>query len=288
MKKFILIISIILLIKVSLFSQQFVSEENSWNVVLVSFPRSINTEIFKIDGDSVVSSVEYKKIWVSYDSLETWFFQGLLRENMDTVWFIKDDTVEHVLYNFNLIAGDTTFITNGFVSDKLNEVYVEQVDTVEVFGVNRKRLLLVSVENGTSDYWIDGIGSLSGPLYSMYMCNIICPSWDLICCHKGDTLIYMRDGEDDCWLVGIDEKNTNPVVVIPNPVLNGHPLEINSSSSVIECVTFFDQSGKAIKKVEGLSVNHFIIETAGYKSGVYLLKIKLSGNKILTRKIVLN
>ncbi len=288
MKKHLLFISIILFIKVSLFGQQFVLEENRWNVIPISFTRNINTEIFRIDGDSMVSSVEYNKIWVSNDSLQTWSFQGLLRENSDTVWFMNNDSVEHVLYNFNLTVGDTTFITNIFVSDKLNEVYVEQLDTVEYFGVSRKRWLLISVEYGTSDYWIEGIGSLSGPLYSMYSCNIICPSWELLCFHHDETLLYIKEGEDDCWMVGIDEYVINPIVIKPNPVKSGYPLEIKHTGGLIKGIEIYDQSGKMLEKIEGISANSYSIETAAYKPGIYIVRITLKGNKIVNQKIMVN
>jgi len=68
---------IILFLSYSSYNQNFISESKQWNVVLFSWG-GISTEIFRISEDSIVNTLSYKKIWVSYDSLNSWVFQGLL------------------------------------------------------------------------------------------------------------------------------------------------------------------------------------------------------------------
>jgi len=53
------------------------------------------------------------------------------------------------------------------------------------------------------DYWIEKIGSASGPLYSMFMAVVVCPTWDLLCFHESDSLLYIQEGVDGCWNSGV-------------------------------------------------------------------------------------
>ena len=286
MKSKLLLSMVLLLIGVTLLGQQFVSEQNQWNVMLTTFPRGTSTEVFKIEGDSAFKSISYKKIWVSYDSLSTWIFQGLLREDADVVWFVnKTDTTEKILYNFNLVTGDTITIVNGFCSDGESvSVSVQGVDTVEFYGTRYKRLHL-SDNNVTEDYWLEGIGSLSGPLYSMFGSFIVCPAWELLCSYRGESIVYENENEGRCWVVGIDENKQIDAVLKPNPVVKGQPFTIETVQDITN-VSIYNASGSLIKTVSKLAPHVAVIQTSGLNSGLYLIKIIVKGNKTATYKLV--
>ncbi len=286
MKSKLLLSMALLLIGVTLFGQQFVSEQNQWNVMLTVFPGGTSTEIFKIEGDSVFKSISYKKIWISYDSLSTWIFTGLLREDADVVWFVnKTDTTENILYNFNLVTGDTITIVNGFCSEGESvSVSVQEVDTVEFFGTRYKRLHLFD-NNMMEDYWLEGVGSLSGPLYSMFGSIIVCPAWELLCSYRGESIVYENENEGSCWVVGIDENKQIDAVLKPNPVVKGQPFTIETVQNITN-VSIYNASGSLIKTVSKLAPHVAEIQTSELKSGMYLIKIIVKGNKTATYKLV--
>ncbi len=287
MKKIILLAFISLFYSANLLGQQFVSENNQWNVLTTRFMDGKSTEIFKIGQDSVVNSLTYKKILVSSDSMHTAHFRGLVREDSGIVWFIHtDDTLESVLYNFNLKAGDSAYIANGFCYYGTTiPIYVVKVDTAEYFGIQHKRWLITD-DFGFEEYWIDGIGSTSGPMYSMFTDAIVGPVFDLLCFHNGDTLMYENENENSCWVVGIEE-NRQPVALLkPNPVAKGRPFSIETTKEIVD-IKLYNTSGKLIEVVKKQSPYSATVNTTPLQAGLYVIRIKVKGIKTDTYKLLI-
>ena len=287
MKKNTFVLLLAFLISFSFFGQGFISSEKQWNVRLVGFPSGYSTEIFRIDGDSLMDTVLYNKIWASNDSMETWRYQGLLREDSNVVYYIGPDGSEGILYDFNLEKGDTAYVKNVFCPDMDIPVYVRDVDTVEYFGVSRKRWDLT--ENGSQEeYWVEGIGSLNGPLYTKYWYCIVCPVWELLCYHDGDTLLYIYPGETECYqnTVGIEEKpEPAGFVISPNPAKRGSTVNVETAVDVA-VIKLSDASGVLVRHISPGDGRVLQIETGGLAPGLYFLTVKTTGNRIFTRKLI--
>jgi hypothetical protein len=245
----------------------------------------VSTEIFFIDGDSVVNSVNYNKIWVSYDSLLTWHYQGLLREVSNIVYYIPPDGNEGILYDFNLEIGDSAYINNLFCSDI--PIYVVDIDTVEYFGVSRKRWLLG--ENGyVQESWVEGIGSMHGPLYTKFEYCIICPVWNLLCYHNNDTLEYIMNGYTDCYQTSvgiIEEYDDTGFAIYPNPIRKGSSIYI-TTNSVPSNISVYNSSGILMRSLNSTTDTKIKIETNIFKPGLYLITITSSDDKVKTQKIL--
>lgn len=287
MKQRVIIIGLAILMNLSLFGQDFISPNKQWNVRL-SGGYGYTTEIFQIEGDSIVNSISYSKIWVSLDSLATWTFQGLLREESNVVYYIPPNLSEGVLYNFNLEIGDTANVKNIFCGDEEIPITVINIDTVEYFGISRKRWQLDS-DGGSTEFWIDGIGSLNGPLYTKYWYCIVCPIWELLCYHDNDTLNYIMYEQTDCYqnTVGINENNgKHDFSIKPNPVKKGNPIYLESNS-VLNSISIFNSSGLLIKRLNQIRDKIIIIETNDFKPGMYFITIETIGDRIKTQKIMI-
>lgn len=268
----------------SLSAQNFISTTKQWNVMLNEWA-GVSTEIFFIDGDSVVNSLDYNIIWVSYDSLSTWHYRGLLREVSNIVYYIPPDGNEGVLYDFNLDIGDSAVVNNFFCSDI--PIFVVDIDTVEYFGVSRKRWLLG--ENGyVQESWVEGIGSMYGPLYTKFEYCIICPVWNLLCYHDNDTLQYIMSGYSNCYQtsVGITEVYNEPVFAIyPNPIRKGSSINI-TTNTVHSNIRVYSSSGVLMKRINSITGTKIKVETTNFKSGLYLISITDSDGKVKTQKIL--
>ncbi len=163
MKK-LLILPILILYGMVCHSQGFVSEANQWNVMIYDYYYGYNTEVFKIEEDSLLNSMAYKKVWWSHDTaMAIWTFQGLLREESNIVYYVPPEGSEGVLYDFNLDTGDTCWIKNMWCGDTEVQVIINDIDTVQYYGVERKRWYIDNPMNGLVEYWIEGIGSTFGP-----------------------------------------------------------------------------------------------------------------------------
>lgn len=287
MKQSIIFTVFAFLMNLSIFGQSFISTDKQWNVRL-NGGYGLTTEIFQIEGDSIVDSKLYNKIWVSSDSLTTMHFQGLLREDSNVVYYIPPDFGEGILYDFNLEIGDTTSVNNIFCGDELIPIHIIDIDTVEYFGESRKRWLIG--ENGNvEEIWIEGIGSLNGPLYTKYWYCIICPVWELLCYHKNNTLEYIMPGETDCYqnTVGIEESITKDEILIrPNPVKKGNSIEIEMNFKPL-IVDLVNSSGILIQHHTSIQDRIIKFETNDLETGLYLIKITNQESKIQTLKIII-
>jgi hypothetical protein len=270
------------------FSQNFISENKVWHV-RDQFWGDVCTWIYKIEGDTVINSVAYKKLWSTSDStMANLWLDGFIREESDVVYYkrIYYDA-EGILYDFNLEAGDTTYIINEYCDEQM--VVITDIDTIEYYGVERKRWTLTSWWGGGEDYWLEGIGSICGPVHTLFSDCIFDVWFELLCFHENDTLFYILPGEDECFQtsIGIGENAVECHIIIkPNPVIHGQ--------------FFVLQCDKEIDKVEiynsaGVIAGHYLpglqksmrISTEPLKAGLYLIKIKTKENQIVSRKIII-
>jgi hypothetical protein len=266
------------------FSQNFVSENKLWHVKDFSWD-IVNTEIYKIEGDTVINSMNYKKLWFSYDSAmnEIWL-DGFIREQSGVVYLLNYNDDEGVLYDFNLDAGDTAHIVSDFCDEI--QIIVTETDTVEYFGVPRKRWIL---DGWTGDYWIEGIGSNYGLFYTkLYEC--VADIYKVLTCfHENDTLYFMKEGELECFQtnVGIaDNPGQHNLSIRPNPVLGGQPFVIQCDDGINE-VEMFNVYGKKINCITFDSMPEAIISTNDFGPGLCLIKIHTGKNDCLSGKIII-
>ena len=280
-----------LVFSLSIFGQNFLSEGKQWNVRLEGWPGSVVTEIFFIDGDSIVNNLNYKQIWVSTDSLNTATFQGLLREEIEKVYYLPTYGDEGLLYDFGLNVGDTvSIISLPSQYEGEFEIFVAAIDTIEYEGVQRKRMLIDSEENTFTEFWIEGIGDTWGPLYTMIYNYGICPSWELICVHEYDELIYMVPYTESCYEVnvGIDELIQNSKILLSqNPVKQDQSIEVKADKAMGN-IQVYSVSGKLIKTISSPFNKKQSIKTHDLKKGLYLLKIEMADGEVLTSKVLVN
>lgn len=148
-----------------------VKESNHWNMLSVGYGAwyaiiSKNTS-YKIEGDTSIQSVDYKKVYSSTDSLnQIWTIYALLREDtlQKKVWLRKDD-VEGLIYNFDVQPEDTFSLFNPIVGRK-RTYRVVSIDSVFIQSGYRKRYSMLSGTESSQVYeenWVEGMGCEQGP-----------------------------------------------------------------------------------------------------------------------------
>lgn len=266
-------------------AQSLSSENNIWNVRLTALFNEVHysTEIFMYNGDTTINSLTYNKIWNSIDSLETQQFMGLIRENQDTVFYTSPNGESGILYNFNLDVGDTATVINYFCSS--NFIEVNAIDSVQYFGQWRKRWHI----NSFGEFWIEGIGSNFGPLYSNYHECIVCPGWDLLCFHANNNLEYELESNMGCYIntLGTGELiESNFFQIEKNPVLNGNPIEFTSDLPINK-LEIYNSSGQLVLAREELKAGKHNIQSSPLNRGIYYLKVQSTSSAIRTEKIII-
>ncbi len=289
MKRITIISGFILLFGVSIFGQNLFSPDKQWNVRFTGFSWFVtySTEIYKIDGDSTVNSKSYQKLWASFDSLSTWSYQGLVREEGKKVYFIPADRSEGLLYDFDLEIGDTARVVN-LNFDNI-PVQIIDKDTITLFGKQRVRWH-ISHESYYAEYWIEGIGSSNGPIHTKFYYNMNCPTWELLCLHQNDSLLYMLNSQIGCYQsnVGMEEiEAQNSIDFWPNPVKKGNAVRVDFGFEPNQ-VEMINSSGKVVYVAAELTQNSLQIETNSLATGLYLIRVINQENKTQILKLIVN
>jgi hypothetical protein len=140
---------IILLLNLVVYGQKnetLVDSNKRWSNLLVEGPAGyppwpMSTTFVKFDGDILIDSVSYKKVWQTNHELQFYYqLTGFIRQDLNGKVFYRtlQDTTLRLLYDFNAEVGDTLH-TWGYVQ---MELVVETVDSVFIFDRYLKRIIL--------------------------------------------------------------------------------------------------------------------------------------------------
>ncbi len=184
-----------------------VEEGKQWNV-LFSYPwnppepQHKHTDIYKIEGDTLVDGVSYKVMYTTRnEDLTGWSVCGVIRETEDRqVLYRRDGSAyDEILYDFSMEVGDTIIMSgNGFYP---NWMFVIETNEILVNGEPRQQIVL-EYPWGEQEVWIEGIGSLYGIVDSGSL-FLMGGSTDLLCYYEDGDLIWQNTtpGYNECYIV---------------------------------------------------------------------------------------
>ncbi len=274
------------------YSQNFIDENKQWNVIYeTGMPDITITQIYTIEGDTVINDLMYQQLWESKDSLSTRFIKGFLREANKQVFYLSASGytktyTEGLLYDFNLQVGDTTTIANDF---GVVDIVVWDIDTIEYAGVPHKRWKVANRDGGNPDYWIEDVGSVNGLIYSLFWEVIVCPSWQLSCCYQNDELVYKNPHYAACYIeegLGVENNTDNLYINLsPNPVQQGNSFYIANTLQV-QHIAIYTISGQLVKEMPVSDNVKIEISTQDMLKGLYLVRLTTKNDKILTQKLL--
>lgn len=221
-------------------------------------PMSIDYYSLTISGDTTINGTLYHKLiipYVNHYNVPPYFssqnvtqgYNGAIRQdiNVKKVFFVAaHDSVETLLYNFNLNIGDT-------IPDSLGcFITVNSIDSILIGSDYRKRWII----SGTTQpvEIIEGIGGTRG-LHNTWLCYLDGFSTNLNCFQQNGTT-HFPNSSSVCNLInsGIEVSNRNSLIeVLPNPI---------HTSAIFKTKIIFDQL--RIYNSLGICVRNLQIETA--------------------------
>ncbi len=187
--------------------EPIVADGKQWNV-LFSYPWSppepqhMYTDIYKIEGDSLVDGVSYKVMYTTRnEDLTGWSVCGVIRETEDRQVLYRRDgsSYDEILYDFSMEVGDTIIMNgSGFYPDWM---FVVETNEILINGEPRKQIVL-EYPWGDHEVWIEGIGSLYGIIDSGSL-FLMGGSTNLLCYYEDGDLIWQNTtpGYDECYMV---------------------------------------------------------------------------------------
>lgn len=227
--------------------------------------------IKKIGNDTVLNGVGYTSIDISgycilsgsgappcpqgvtYPSGKTF-----IRQDSGRYYMPYGDSLEHLVFDFNIEVGDTIEFTG---------LVVNQIDSVDIDGHSCKRVLGSS--QTTDDFWIiEGIGSPKGFFDELFTLNVAGVS-ELICySHNGQNII--PETPQGCWLqLDIADDVASIVEIYPNPtagLIQVKGLKMATNYTLCDLLGNLVSSGQV--ETQGL------IDVTQFDSGTYFLNLQ--------------
>jgi hypothetical protein len=265
-------------------TQNLLDERNLWMNVIPTINSGVYYEFFDIQGDTVIASKTYKKLYrKTDDSSSEWeYIYGMREDSSQKVYFVlREDEEERLLYDFNLQLDDTFFICNRA------DIYVTSIDTIFLLnGEPRKR---IQFEPGP-DTWIEGIGSIDGIVADggFYYCNTTGEAFPFLNCFAtAGEVLYKKEWSTYPCLDGttaLHEPVSISLQIYPNP--------FNSTTTLVLPDTRL--SGELfVFSILGELVDHRIIEdqhTTLYRGvlpdGIYIYKFVSREGQSFVEKVV--
>ena len=189
----------------------FVEMGKQWHIVRSDFDEGSHFEQYTLRNEEVVKDGKtYLKMYRTEDGLNTLYDAGLLREEDRKVYFFDNDTQkEYLMFDYSLKAGDTyetySYDEQKMVSYKVMSVgdyregpdvvrydYNQAADSMDTYHRYLQKCIVARTDNGIEKTWIEGVGSLEGPLANLR--DVVLP--DL----SKDYLTYVEDYSTDLYL----------------------------------------------------------------------------------------
>ena len=180
MSKKILFLSLLFLPFISVGQKiHFTDSSNHWKVLGRHYTESTNqwhypNYTFSFVGQQQIDSFSYRRL---VSPLGNFFFDtAYIREDTiaETVFFRRNaSSPEFPLYQYNISEGDTVNLFlqwNNFV-DSTNQYSVTKIDTVLINSLIHRRFFVRNIPNDYFSFsYLEGVGCLSGPVYSASPC----------------------------------------------------------------------------------------------------------------------
>lgn len=237
-------------------------------------------------GDTTISGFQYKIIQANsivqinagpycppfaVDGSSSWITGSFIREGTSAKKvFVYDqgNNSDALLYDFNLIAGDTlnsTFAGQGFT------LIVDSVKTITLLnGAVRKIFYL-----NDNEYYIESVGGSQGLQFPIIQAIGF---WEVPTCMSENNIQFFW-GTQCFGFVGIDEvKNNSSINIYPNPFAN--KLTVSTSSNEQSQIILCDILSR--KLLQQSFVNSTTVNTEQFIGGIYSYEI-LNANGLITK-----
>lgn len=250
-------------------------------------------------GDTTIDSINYVQIYKRAQGTLTWNSTGpnfgcegsfvnfetqptCFLRSLDKQMFIRmpGDTIEMLLYDFNLEVGDTLPVTYNCYFPSITVAAIDSIYTPNGF---KKRFTLAG--NTWSQYLLEGIGHSRGliePLVSPFDCT-----YSLNCYGYNDSSYYPNTNLSCDAAIGIIEKTgLIETRIYPNPFSDFTTFYFDKTLKNVE-LSLFSVLGEKIKTLKSNTENELILNRDGLFAGAYFYELKQGGRIISNGKVMI-
>jgi hypothetical protein len=251
---------------------------------------------YVIDGDTLVNTHSYHKLtvpylidssgcWPFYSAGSIWRYEGAFRQDIANkkVYFLSaTDTIEKLLYDFNLHVGDTirSYLTANWCD---GDSIISAEDSIFINGNYRKRWA-VNLMLPTPNYIIEGIGFTGGPMTPL--CNWFEGGYVLTCFIQNNTVLYSNpdyptecDVIDNLYSLMIQKE----ISIYPNPFKETARINLNEGDVELNIYNLY---GINVYR-KRLDSNSIILSREEFSPGIYYIIVNNRNGKFQTVKIAM-
>ncbi|NUN99122.1 MAG: T9SS type A sorting domain-containing protein [Saprospiraceae bacterium] len=232
-------------------------------------------------GDTTINAIKYNKSYqINYGFDGTFynsFYRACTRVQEQKVWVLANGATEEILlYDFGVDINDTLHLK--FLDlDAVIDYYVESIEQIMVDGQPRKKIRF-QTSYGIPDIWIEGIGSIMGPLDRGFFVVDAQPGFT---CYlkNGDVIFKLEETQPcesglTCDIIsssGEAPTQAETFKVFPNPADAGIWLKSNVPDAIR--LEIFSANGQMISALQFPNGHLAHVATGSLEPGLYLFKI---------------
>lgn len=255
---------------------------------------------YYLSGDTTINNHGYKKLFIKGTGYFVWqnfptptccqgnftFFDTVnvvayLRDTLKRIYIIDHlNTMEQLLYDFNLAIGDTLPIT---YNNWDTAVVVTEIDSILVSNFYRKKFKLSGAGINNNLYLTEGIGAESGLLEPMYV-HFDC-GFSLFCYSLNDTGYYPAPGPTCNNGVGIrnQENYNSEILIFPNPSSNFIKINFGWKKSIFYSVRIVNSFAQMEFFKTYPQNSNIQIDVSNFSSGIYFLELILENERVIKK-----
>ena len=255
-----------------------------------------NNKRYGLNGDTTISNKIYHKVFSLVDSTLTnpnSKYYAAIREEDKRIYTRIGNAQETILYDFNLLVGDTITYSYPAIFSRV----LENIDSVQLpTGEYRKRYIFNSTGYlGLPDTVIEGIGSvhwigLFNPLVIAILTNG--DMYNFTCFKQNEIIYYLNNPKcDHCFCTFLTEienvKAKEKLLISPNPFTYQTTLKTDNYLQNAT-LTLYNSLGQQIRQVQNISGLTFNLKRENLPIGLYFLKLSQENKIITTDKLVIS
>jgi len=284
-------------------TNHFDNLDTKWNVAM-TYPNgniqnpnfvATTTTVYGFQGDTLLNSNLWFKLYSTSDSLfqNNLTFKGFTRTDNNRVLFLDTLNQLDTLYDFNISIGDS--ILFNLYGQYPEKIPVINIDSIQINGQYYKRFhfaepTMVNAFDLLSEVWIEGIGSIHGPIFTNFPIKFsteIPDSLILTCTQSNSQQYWQHPTYNSCYLnivLGIDNKSKIDLTFFPNPVQD--IIKINLIKTENYEINVFNLAGQ--KLIQKTITSDFVtIDLTTLNDGIYFITVDSKNgrwaNKLLTK-----
>ncbi|HRD51580.1 MAG TPA: T9SS type A sorting domain-containing protein [Flavobacteriales bacterium] len=207
-------------------------------------------------------------------------FRGLVRQTGDVVLFLDEEGMTDTLYDFRLQAGDSMRYVSDFYDTYLPLLAVDSIMIQNIYHkVFHFGQYVLSLEEALSDTWIEGIGSIHGPLAPRMPFtlghNYGMPDSTRVTCYvQNDVTLWSHAGYPGCIaniILSVEEQESgaNRITLHPNP---GTTLQLTGQGQRPANLRLIDIQGRMVLEANAV-MEQQNVDASALLAGAYVVEV---------------